>query len=80
MKLRSNLVVLKPDEAVDQTADGIYIQEAWKELPQTATVIEVGSDVKFCKKDDRVFFNRYATVDFQDNLRLAKDVDILIVL
>jgi co-chaperonin GroES (HSP10) len=81
-KLQNNLVLVRVDEAVDQDDDGIYIQEQWITLPPTGVVEMVGIDVNFCKKGDKVMFERYSAIEVptDKNLRLCREKAILATL
>jgi chaperonin GroES len=70
MKLRplDDRVVIKPSEAQDKTAGGIFLPDTAKEKPQIGTVIAVGpgktlDDGKISKvsvkKNDEVIYGKY---------------------
>jgi len=82
MKLQNSLVLVRVDPVVEQMEEGIFIQDEWKDLPPTGTVEDVGEGVTFCKKGDKVFFTRYAAIEFpgDDDLRVCKEDGILAVL
>ena len=78
MKLNSHLVLVKVDTPIEQDADGIFIQEEWQSLPPTGEVLSVADDVTFCKKGDRVFFERYSSVHTpEENVRVCREDSIL---
>lgn len=82
MKLNQHLVLVRVDKPVEQDAKGIFIQEEWKRVPQTGVVEAVANDVTFCKKGDKVEFERYSAIEFSTDpdLRLCRDDAILAVL
>lgn len=71
-----DVVLIKTDKPKAQTATGLYIQEDWKTLPPTGTVIATGPDVQNVKPGDRVLFGRYGTVILEDDLRLCQESHI----
>jgi chaperonin GroES len=77
MKPLSDFVLINPDKPKDQTKSGIMIAEDWKTLPPTGKVIAVGPLVKEVKKGDRVVFMRYAVIDAQDGLKVAREGHII---
>jgi co-chaperonin GroES (HSP10) len=75
-----NLVLIKVDSVEEKTADGIYIQEEWKELPPTGVVLEVGDAVTFVQPGDRVFFERFSAIPtpFGNDVKAITDLGILV--
>ena len=67
-------VLVKEEEAVTQTASGIYIPDnASKEKPTHATVVAIGPDVEHVEIGDKVVYGKYAksaavTVENEDYL------------
>lgn len=82
MKLRANLVLIQVDKPKNQTDDGLYIEEEWKTLPTTGTVIEVGESVTFCRKGDSVEYERFGAIQSShgEDFRLCREDGILAVL
>jgi co-chaperonin GroES (HSP10) len=81
MKLNSKLVLVKMDQPPEIDENGIYKMEEWKSLPPTGEVISVAKDVTFCKKGDRVFFERYGAIPTpEDGIRLCREDQIFQVL
>lgn len=82
-KLNSQLVLIKVDAppAKDKEAD-FFIQEEWQTHPPTGTVEQVADDVTFCKKGDRVFFERYTAIPTYhgDDYRLCREDAVFEVL
>ena len=91
MKLRplDDGVVIKPSEAEEKTAGGIYLPDAARQKPQTGKVIAVGpgrilDNGKRCpmniKKNDEVIFPKYIGSDVEiDGVKyvILKESDIL---
>jgi len=91
MKLRplDDGVVIKPSEAEEKTAGGIYLPDAARQKPQTGKVIAVGpgrilDNGKRCpmniKKNDEVIFPKYIGSDVEiDAVKyvILKESDIL---
>lgn len=77
MKLNSKLVLVKPDQPVEQDDNGIFIQEEWKELPPTGEVLAVADDVTFCDVGDRILFTRYSAIETPDNNKLVREDMVL---
>jgi len=67
-----DLVLIKPDETVKQTASGILLNEEWKSHPMTGEVVAIGDTVTRVKVGDRIVFERYATRTV-DEYRLCKE-------
>lgn len=82
MKLRSNLVLLKVDVPKNQTDDGLFIEEEWKTLPTTGTVITVGEAVTFCKEGDSIEYERFGAIQSSqgEDYRICREDGILAVL
>lgn len=55
----------RPNEAEEITKSGFYLQKGSLEKPQTAEVINVGSDVKGFKQKDTIVYKPYATTDLK---------------
>lgn len=80
-RVSKGIVLVKVHDPVNMTSDGIYIEEEWKTLPMTGEVIMVGEDVTFCKPGEKVFFERYSSVQtpFDEMIRACKESHILAV-
>jgi len=63
IKPASNQLFCKPDEVETMTKSGFFIEAKSAEKPQTANVINVGSEVKGFAQEDRIVYKPYATVD-----------------
>lgn len=72
-----DIVLIQADEQKTQTTSGLYIQEDWKTLPPTGTVLAVGNEVKEVKPGDRVIFERYGAVTYDKQQKLCKENQIL---
>ena len=84
----SDRVVVKPQEAEEQTASGLYIPDTAKEKPQRGTVIAVGSgrvengtkiDMTV-KEGDTVLYGKYAGTEITldgDDVLIMRESDIL---
>lgn len=79
-KLQNYLVLIKVDPVEEKDASGVFIQEEWKTLPPTGTVVRIGAGVKFCKPGDHIFFIRYAAVQVDEDHRLCREEEVLAVL
>lgn len=75
-----DVVLIDVDQPKTQTASGFYIQEEWKSLPPTGTVVAVGPDVKAVKPGHRVVFERYASVILPDDQRLCQESHIYAII
>jgi chaperonin GroES len=79
-------VLVKPHEAEEKTASGIYIPESAQEKPQRGTVVAVGEGKKdepmTVKVGDVVLYGKYSgteiKIDGTDYLIMRED-DILLV-
>lgn len=80
MKPVGYLILIKADKQKTQTDSGIFIQEDWKSLPPTGTVLAIGDLVSSVKPGDRVMFERYGSVVVDDDDRLCREEHILAVL
>jgi co-chaperonin GroES (HSP10) len=66
-----NIILIKADPARTQTTSGLYIQEDWKTVPPSGTVVAIGPEVTTVVPGDRVLFARYAALIMEDDLRLV---------
>jgi len=94
MKLRplDDRVVIKPSEAQDKTAGGIFLPDTAKEKPQIGTVIAVGpgktlDDGKISKmsvkKNDEVIYGKYTGNEIEIDRQkyvIVRESDLLGVL
>jgi chaperonin GroES len=79
-------VLVKPHEAEEKTASGIYIPESAQEKPQKGTVVAVGSGKKdepmTVKVGDVVLYGKYSgteiKIDGEDYMIMRED-DILLI-
>lgn len=81
-------VVIKPEEAEEQTDSGLYIPDTAQEKPQRGSVtavgpgrVENGNKIEMSvSKGDKVLYSKYAgteiTIDDQDYL-IVRESDIL---
>jgi len=76
MRLNTKLVLIKPDQPVEEQ-DGIYIAEEWKDLPPTGVVLAKADDVTFCDVGDKVFFERYSAIETPEDDRIVREDQIL---
>ena len=60
-------VVAKRQVASTQTASGLYLPDNAKEKPVIATVIAIGPDVKYLKKNDQIVYKEYTTTELKIN-------------
>lgn len=67
MKLNKKLVLIEVDADKTQDDHGIYLQDEWVKPMPTGKVVAVADDVKFCKAGDRVFFERYTSIQDPEN-------------
>ena len=76
-------VLVKIEEADQQTAGGIYIPDTAQEKTQNGVVLAVGDDEEIkVKVDDKIIYDKYAgtTVKINDEEQLIlKAADILAV-
>ncbi len=74
-------IVATEEKAAEKTASGIFLPAGdTREKSLVALVAEVGPDVKFVKKGDRVIFREYATTSVKlDGAKflIAKEEDVL---
>lgn len=73
-------VVAVREEAATKTASGLYLPEAAKEKPVSATVSAAGPDVKGVKPGDRILYKEYSTTEVKiDGTQyiILKEEDIL---
>lgn len=76
MRLNTKLVLIKPDQPVEEQ-DGIYIAEEWKDLPPTGVVLAKADDVTFCDVGDKVFFERYSAIETPEDDRIVREDQVL---
>ena len=77
-------VLVKVEEADQQTAGGIYIPDTAQEKTQNGVVVAVGDDEEIkVKVDDKIIYDKYAgtsvKVDDEEQL-IVKAADILAVI
>lgn len=79
-------VLVKPHEAEEKTASGIYIPDSAKEKPQRGTVVAVGSGKKdepmTVKVGDVVLYGKYSGTEVKidgDDYLIMREDDILLV-
>lgn len=87
IKPLADRVLIEQEEALAQTASGLYIPDTAKEKPQQGTVIAAGPGKKDepmeVKVGDKVLYGKYAgtEVSFEDKKYLiVKQSDILAIL
>jgi chaperonin GroES len=87
MKPTKDRVIIKPDTQEEVTTGGIIIPTGQTEMPHIGTVIAVGTDKKGqpipIDKGERILFNRYSGVEFEEDgniYKVLKYDDILLVL
>jgi co-chaperonin GroES (HSP10) len=82
MKLNSKLVLVRCDPPKEQDESGVFIQEEWVTNQPIGVVESVSDDVKFCKKGDKVWFERYTSIPYPEDkdLRMCREDAILSVL
>ncbi len=79
-------VVIKPAEAEEKTASGLYIPDTAKEKPQRGTVLAVGPGKKdeptTVKVGDTVLYGKYSGTEIQiegNDYLIMKESDIFAV-
>lgn len=77
MQPTRDIVLIKADKPKDKTDSGLFIQQDWKTLPPTGTVLAIGPDVNNVKTGDKVVFERYASIILENDERLCKESHIL---
>lgn len=77
----SDVIFIEVDQPVNQTSDGIYIEEEWKTLPTTGVIISLGKDITEYKLGDKVFFERYSSIQtpFGETVRACRKEHILAI-
>lgn len=60
-------IFAKPSSADQQTKSGLFIPEGSQERPQTAEVINVGSDVRQFKAKDTIVYKMFTTTELKLN-------------
>lgn len=72
------IVFIKTD-GIKTEDNGILISEQWEDRLPTGTVVSIGKDVTFCDIGDRVFFERYTSIDtpFGDDIRACREDAII---
>jgi len=92
LKPLDDRVVIKPDEAEERTASGIFLPEGAKEKPQTGKILAVGPGkladdgsrtALSVKKGDTVIYGKYAGTEVEvdgQKLVIAKEDELLGVL
>lgn len=81
IKPNNDVVFIKTDGVTTETADGLLISEEWEDRKPTGTVVAIGDDVGSCKVGDKVFFERYTSIDtpFGDDIRACRQDAIIAV-
>ncbi|MDX1420085.1 MAG: co-chaperone GroES [Rubricoccaceae bacterium] len=88
IKPLADRVVVKPQDADEKTAGGLYIPDTAKEKPQRGTVVAVGpgkvengTHVEMTVKEgDTVLYGKYAGTEIQldsDDVLIMRESDIL---
>lgn len=81
MKLNSKIVCIEvePDRVKDDS--GVYLQDEWIQGRPVGTVVEVASDVTFCKTGDIVMFERYTSLKdpMNEDLRYCREDAVMVV-
>jgi len=79
IKPNNNVVLVKTDGVKTETDDGILISEQWQDHQPTGTVVAIGDDVGCCKVGDKVFFERYTSIEtpFGEDIRACHSDAIL---
>lgn len=73
-----NLLLIELDKPEDQNDAGIFMTKSWEDAITSATVLDVGPEVKDLKKGDRVHINPYAYIDLtKSEYKLIQEGDIL---
>ena len=82
-------VVVKPQEAEERTASGIYLPEGAKEKPQTGTIVSAGPGKRDddgkrismnVKQGDTVLYGKYAGTEIEidgDKLMIMRESELL---
>ena len=81
IKPNNNIVIIKTDGIVDKTSDWLLMSEQWEDRKPTGTVVAIGDNVTICKIGDKVFFERYTSIDtpFGEDIRACRDDAIIAV-
>ncbi len=75
-------VVIEPLKAVEKTSSGLFIPETAQSVPQEATVISIGSEVKDLAVGDRVIYSHYAgtKLDYDGHSYIVvEEIDVICV-
>jgi chaperonin GroES len=87
MKPTKDRVIIKPDTQEEVTKGGIIIPTGQTEMPHIGTIVAVGTDKEgnelTINEGDRILFNRYSGVEFEEEgntYKVLKYDDILLVL
>lgn len=80
-RLTSGLVLIRVDEAEEQDASGVYVQDEWVRSNPRGVVEAVAGDVKVCKVGDHVWFERYTSLQAPDDrdLRVCREDAIVAI-
>ncbi len=73
-------VVAVREEPQTKTASGLYLPDAAKEKPVLAKVIAIGPDVKAVKKNYKILYKEYSTIEIKidgNEYLIVKEEDIL---
>jgi chaperonin GroES len=85
-KILAGKVLVKPNEAEEKTASGIFIPDSAKEKPLEGNVVLVGAakkdEVMEIKEGDRVLYGKYAgqelSLDGEDYILISQS-DVLFI-
>ena len=75
-------VVIKPQEAEETTASGLYIPDSAKEKPQSGSVVAVSNETSL-KVGETVIYGKYSGTEVEiegDNYLIIKEEDIFAIL
>ena len=77
----NSLVLVKLDKAKDVSEGGIILPDDAKKIPNTGTVISVGSNVEILEEGDRIFFSKYVgtyiILENKEERLLIQESDVL---
>ena len=81
IKPNTDVVLIKVDGVKTEDDMGILISEQWQDRQPTGKVVAIGDDVACCKVGDKVFFERYTSIDtpFGEDIRACRRDGIIAV-
>lgn len=73
-------IIIETDKPKEKTDFGLLLNEDWKSLLPTGTVLAVGPGVLDVRPGDRVVFERYASIILEGQQRMCLEKHIMAII